>query len=300
MIVLYEFTILKEDFSIRRIISVHYFEYEKNYAYTGESHDFYELVYVDKGEAVVIDGEKIRTLKCGECIIHMPGIWHNIKSDGKTAPNLIIISFECKSPHMEFAKNQIFHLSAADKEHLAVIIRETSISFKSPLNDPNTKKLVRNTHIIGSEQLIKISLESIVINLYRGMGNSKPDSVFKEHLENDIVYSVKNYLNENVHEKLKFADIVNFAKTSPTSIKCAFKKCEGTGVMSYFASLKIERAKQYIREDNYNFTQISQLLSYDTPHRFTKQFKAKTGMTPTEYANSVKINILNADNKDII
>lgn len=288
---MYEFTVLKEDFSIKKIVTVHYFEYGKNYAYGGESHDFYELVYVDKGEAEIIDGEKRKLLASGECIFHMPGVWHNIKSTGNTAPNLIIIAFDCKSPHMKFVENKVFHLCAADKEHLAVIIREASLAFKSPLNDPNTKRLIRDNHVIGSEQLIKISLESIIISLYRGNGAFKQESAFKEHLESDIVYSVKEYLNEHIHEKLRFSDVVSFAKTSPTSIKCAFKKCEGTGVMAYFSSLKIERAKRYIRENNYNFTQISQLLSYDTPHRFTKQFKAKTGMTPTEYANSVKINI---------
>ncbi len=288
---MYEFTVLKEDFSIKRIVTVHYFEYGKNYMYDGEAHDFYELVYVDKGEAEILDGETRKILANGECIFHMPGVWHNVKSTGKTAPNLIIIAFDCKSSYMHFAENKVFHLCAADKERLAVIIREAGTAFKSPLNDPNTKKLVRAAKTVGSEQLIKISLESLIISLYRGNGEFKPESAFKEHLESDIVYSVKEYLREHIHEKLRFSDIVSFAKTSPTSIKCAFKKIEGIGVMSYFSNLKIERAKLYIREDNYNFTQISQLLSYDTPHRFTKQFKAKTGMTPTEYANSVKINI---------
>lgn len=288
---MYEFTVLKEDFSIKKIVTVHYFEYDKSYAYNGETHDFYELVYVDKGEAEITDGENKKILTHGECVFHIPGVWHNIRATGKSAPNLIIITFECKSPYINFVEDKIFHLCAADKERLAVIIREASIAFKSPLDKPELKKLQRAAHCIGAEQLIKISLEAIIINLYRGNGICKPESVFKEHIEKDIVSSVKEYLNENVNARMKFSDVVDFAKTSPTALKCAFKKCENMGVMTYFSNLKIERAKQYIREDNYNFTQISQLLGYDTPHRFTKQFKAKTGMTPTEYANSVKINI---------
>lgn len=292
---MYEFTALREDFSVKKIVTVHYFECNVHYEYTEEVHDFYELVYVDKGETEIYDGENLRRLSHGECIIHMPGVRHRMKCAEKSAPNLIIIKFDCKSPHMKFADGKIFNLSAADREHIAVIVREAAAAFDTPLNDPYSEKLKRNKNVIGSEQLIKISLESVIISLYRGNGADKPESLLKEHIENDIAESVKEYLAGNVHKKIKFSDVVSFANACPTSVKSAFKKCVGTGVMTYFANLKIERAKQYIREDNYNFTQISQLLGYDTLHRFSKQFKAKTGMTPTEYANSVKISMERSD-----
>ena len=59
--------------------------------------------------------------------------------------------------------------------------------------------------------------------------------------------------------------------------------------MQYFNYLKIERAKMLIREDNYNFTQIANILAYDSIHYFSKQFKKIAKMTPSEYASSVKI-----------
>ena len=41
---------LERPLAIDRIYSVHYFEYGPDYAFVGESHDFWELVYADKGE----------------------------------------------------------------------------------------------------------------------------------------------------------------------------------------------------------------------------------------------------------
>ena len=35
--------------SINEIFSIHYFEYLKDFSYAGETHDFWEFVYVDKG-----------------------------------------------------------------------------------------------------------------------------------------------------------------------------------------------------------------------------------------------------------
>ena len=58
--------------------------------------------------------------------------------------------------------------------------------------------------------------------------------------------------------------------------------------MEFFSSLKIERAKQLIREDSRNITEIAEALSYSSVYYFSRAFKKSTGMTPTEYAASVK------------
>jgi YesN/AraC family two-component response regulator len=59
-------------------------------------------------------------------------------------------------------------------------------------------------------------------------------------------------------------------------------------VMEYFTMLKIEEAKLLIREGDYNFTQISRILGYQSVHYFSRLFKKKTDMTLSEYASSVK------------
>lgn len=52
--------------------------------------------------------------------------------------------------------------------------------------------------------------------------------------------------------------------------------------------MKIDFAKQLIRENDMNFTQISDFLGYSSIHYFSRQFKKLSGMTPTEYATSIK------------
>ena len=51
---------------------------------------------------------------------------------------------------------------------------------------------------------------------------------------------------------------------------------------------KIEAAKELIRTNHMNFTQISAHLGYTSIHYFSRQFKKIVGMTPSEYASSVK------------
>ena len=50
----------------------------------------------------------------------------------------------------------------------------------------------------------------------------------------------------------------------------------------------LHRDEQLIRENDMNFTQISDFLGYSSIHYFSSQFKKLSGMTPTEYATSIK------------
>lgn len=59
-------------------------------------------------------------------------------------------------------------------------------------------------------------------------------------------------------------------------------------MIEFFTRMKIDFAKQLIRENDMNFTQISDFLGYSSIHYFSRQFKKLSGMTPTEYATSIK------------
>jgi AraC-like DNA-binding protein len=73
-----------------------------------------------------------------------------------------------------------------------------------------------------------------------------------------------------------------------THLKNAFKEKTGLSVMEYYRNLKIENAKLMIREKELNMTEIANNLAYKSIHHFSKQFKDIAGMSPTEYARSVK------------
>ena len=53
--------------------------------------------------------------------------------------------------------------------------------------------------------------------------------------------------------------------------------------MNYFTVLKIEKAKQLLRENELSVRQIADALAFDTPSYFSKTFKRVTGLTPSAY-----------------
>ena len=96
---------------ISKIVTIHYLELAKDFAHEGESHDFWEMVYADKGEILSRAGAKSRVLHPGEAIFHKPNEYHSIRADGVTAPNVFIISFVSRAKAMDFA--DILHFDNA-------------------------------------------------------------------------------------------------------------------------------------------------------------------------------------------
>lgn len=59
--------------------------------------------------------------------------------------------------------------------------------------------------------------------------------------------------------------------------------------MECFNQMKINAAKQMIRNQQMNFTQVCGALGYTSVHYFSRQFKKLTDMTPTEYRASIML-----------
>ncbi len=288
----YQSTKLKKEFHISRVYTIHYFEYEKGYGFLGESHNFWELVYVDKGEILVTAEDKKFPLKQGEIVFHQPNEYHNLQANGVVAPNIIIVAFECNSPAMNFFRGKVMNLSDYEKHFLSVILKEASEAYVSPLDDTFLPKLEkRQASLFGCEQMIAVSLTQLLIALRRS-GMSAPRKMstsLMKQLSHDVVAEVTDFLAEHIGSKVRFAEVADFAGMSGSSLKNIFRNQTGQGVMTYFAQMKMDRAKTLIREGNYNITQIAALLGYDSIHQFSRRFKDITGMSPREYGKSVKV-----------
>lgn len=289
-------TLLKEEISIKKIVTIHYFEFAKDYVFDGEKHDFWEFLYVDKGEVEVMADSRGFRLKQGEMIFHKPNEFHNVWANGRVAPNIIVISFECFSPAMKYFENKIMNIGDMEKNLLAQIIREGREAFSSPFDNSNLVKLERkHTSLFGCEQMIKIYLEQLLILLFRKGSSIKVknrlSSTVRERTYDHIANRVGDFLEENISRNLSFDEVCRFSGLSKTNLKVIFKEKTGSGVMEFFKKKKIDAAKKLIRESGLNFTEIAESLGYTSIHHFSRCFKRATGMTPSEYASSVQVKI---------
>ncbi|NCB91144.1 MAG: AraC family transcriptional regulator [Clostridia bacterium] len=289
----FESLTLKEELIISKIITIHYFEYTSTYHFPGESHNFWEFLCVDKGEVEVVAGHTHHTLTKGQIIFHKPNEFHNVNSNGKIAPNLVVIAFECDSPCMKYFEGLITSIGENERTLLAKIISEAKQCIATCLDNPYTQKMDRKEDApFGCEQMIKIHMELLMISMIRRInsGQRPAPTVKSVKKKNDaLLYSrVTSYLETHICERLTIEEICQANLVGRSQLQKLFREENQCGVIDYFSHMKIEMAKQLIREDRENFTQISDYLGYTSIHYFSRQFKKITGMSPSEYASSIK------------
>lgn len=289
---------LQESLTIQTLFSFHYFEYAKGFVFDGEQHDFWEILYVDKGEVEVRADDHIHILHQGNMIFHKPEEFHTVSVKHEhTPPNLIVICFKCTSPVMAIFDKKILSLGDRERNILSLIIQEGFQAFLPPFDKPTVHHLERNPHApFASEQMIKSYLEVLLVTLIRNQEQSstldsmkyKQSSLQKEKAEQRIVQQIMDYLKANLSQSFTQDHLCQTFHLGKSRLKELFQSQMQTGVMEAFKSLKIEQAKTFIRDGRYNFTEIAAMLGYASIHYFSRDFKKTVGMPPSDYAKSVK------------
>lgn len=284
----YTRTELNKALTIDGIYTIHYYEYTKDFAYSGEFHDFWEIVYADKKGVVITAGATEMALEAGQLYIHKPNEFHKIRCDGMRAANSVILSFDCDCEELMAIAGIVITCNAEERRLMGCIIREAMEAFSTPLGMSYIRVLEKsNAGDFGCEQMIQLYMEQLLIQLIRS--NRQTTSI--QNTQSDpLLLLICNYLEKNLEKNLQFEDIQKHFNVSASVIKRLFHSHMNCGIMEHFLRLKIDAAKQMIRENELNFTEIAAALSFSSPQYFTTAFRRISGMTPTEYANSVKRN----------
>lgn len=283
----------EKPFNVEAIITLFYMELSKNFRYEGESHDFWEMVYIDKGEMICQADNKRFVLKNGEMTFHKPNEFHNLSGDNTVAPNVSIITFECRSRAMRCFEGKIFKLDSEEKSMLSLLLAEGLSCYR--LEDESNPLLQNMIKLdgapLGASQTVKNLLEIFLIRLARRT-DALTQRMRRSYIIDgvDIPRSVKeivDLLNESVYERLTVSQIAARLGRSESSLKQLFAQHFKRGLIHYYNSLKIDEAKRLIREGGYNFTEISDMLCFESSQYFSKCFKRYTKKTPSEYRASI-------------
>ena len=273
--------------NISKIVTVHYFEFDPSFVSRGESHDFWELVYAVKNPIVCTAGGERITLQEGEVLFHKPNEYHTLAADKESAPDVFIISFECKSEAIRFFENKHLQLDRELLKYIYMIIEESKNTFDLPISNPDIRKMpLSKTDSLGGLQLIKNLTEILLINLMRketGKLETQAQFLLKEDYEGHITKEIIAYLKANATRAVTIDEVARSLSYTKSYLFRQFKKSTGDTIMSYFLKLKIDIAKKMLRAGNCSVSEIAAALAFDSPNYFSKAFKKVTGRTPMQY-----------------
>ena len=264
---------VEQKLSIDGIYTFFYHEKEQGFLFSGESHPMLELTYVDQGALhSVADGQDL-LLKQGDMVLYGPHQWHMQYADIGMAPRYVTITFDASGLDVSSLVNRKFTAPQQAVALLQQMLRE------------------RDRMDEHSGDMIISQLTMLLISLKRQIevkSEAKLQTSNSIHSENEIIRRAQIYITSHIREKLSVPVVARQVDVSPSYLTALFHKNLQISPGEYIRRIKLQESKQMIRENNLNFTEIAAELQYSTVHHFSRQFKEKFGITPTEYAKSVR------------
>ena len=264
--------LVRHNLRVTQLYTFFYQEKEQGFFFSGEQHPMLELTYVDQGSLhSVADGVEL-TLNKGDMVIYGANQWHMQYADIGIAPRFVTISFDLEGSDLASLLNR--KLSPP----------QTAVTLLQQMLREQENMDAYSTDITISQLTILLML------LLRGDG--APPQKLKAsnsiHSDNEIIRQAQQYISTHIRQKLSVPSVAAQVDVSPSYLTALFHKNLQISPGEYIRRMKLQESKQMIRENSMNFTQIAEELQYSTVHHFSRQFKEKFGITPSEYAKSVR------------
>lgn len=283
---------VNEAIEIEGFHNIYYFEFDKHHAHPLEKHNFWEMVYVDMGEIIAVNEDGEENLKSEQVVFRSPGEPHAHISNLKSSNNLLVVSFSCNSPSMEFfKKNKTFSLDKTAKTLLTLFTKEAKNALGGiPNHFKDHSPLDFSDETFGASQLMKAHFTEFLIKLIRSSADLTEDKYNRELSKDNKAELIENYMREHIYEDLTLNDLCNIFFLRKSQLSSVFKEFNGTSPMKYFLNLKIEEAKKLLRDNELSVSEIAYKLNFSDIYSFSRAFKNATGFSPSQYKKSISDN----------
>ena len=264
---------LNPQLQVTALYTFFYHEKEQGFFFPGEAHPMLELTYVDQGSLhSVADGQDL-LLDQGDMVLYGPNQWHMQYADVDVAPRYVTLTFDLDGSDLAPLLNRKFKASRQAVELLRQMLREHEL-----MDAFSNDVIIAQLSLLLLELLREVASPS-------GIKLQASNAI---HSENEIIRKAQQYISAHIREKLSVPLVARQVDVSPSYLTALFHKNLQISPGEYIRRIKLQESKQMIRENDLNFTEIAAALQYSTVHHFSRQFKEKFGITPTEYAKSVR------------
>ncbi|RPI22556.1 MAG: AraC family transcriptional regulator [Chloroflexota bacterium] len=97
------------------------------------------------------------------------------------------------------------------------------------------------------------------------------------------ITDVQRYVREHIDEPLDREVLAAVAGFSVPHFHRIFTACAGENIARYVRRVRLERAGRKLRMGAVNITEVALAAGYDTHASFSKAFKQRFGLSPSEF-----------------
>lgn len=273
--------VVKEGIRITQINSFFRLLCSNSYEFTGETHNFWEILYVRKGTLCVSADDRIYNLPAGQMIFHQPLELHKFHITGKSEAEIVVMSYLAEGKLLDFFREKVFSLKKEQKNMIEELISYAESHAEETANPYERYHAALRT-VPFFPQRVSLQIQQLMLSL----AESNHITPLSE-LEDSTTYTAAvRYLSERVWETILVETIALELHLSISSLKRLFKKYAGMGIHKYFLKLKLKTAIELLEHGD-SVTQVARKLGFSSQAYFTNVFKRETGESPSSYRNKL-------------
>ncbi len=120
-----------------------------------------------------------------------------------------------------------------------------------------------------TSKIVSYFAESMSANIYWG--------------KSEITYKAAKYIRDNFMNKITLMTVAEELHTNHSYISTLFNKEMGVGFSDYLNEVRLKRSQDLLSSTGLSMVEIAVRSGFESQSYFTKNFKKKYGMTPSQY-----------------
>ena len=242
--------------------------FPENFNFSGEKHDFWEIVYVLDGKLEVTEDEKVYIMSERDILFHAPNEFHRVRSAENTTPRVINVSFRADGVLPQHLENGVIHLSSVLHSEYMEIVEMLKRCESQRANNEATDFFEASCR-----------MSAFLLRLIR-------EGYAKDNFSTSAGAKAYSFLVEMMHrETCSNLSLEEFAKkcfVSVSYIKKLFNHYIGISPKRYYIGLRVAEAQRLLLTD-IPISEIAEKMNFSSASYFTLFFKEQTGYTPIQY-----------------
>ena len=237
--------------------------------------NWFELTVVTDGEGEVIIGDSSTAVSRGDIHLSFPGDFHEIRTDCANPLKYDFLAFYPNSTSLLEPLERIMQRGLRDRHR---IIRDERIQ---QLIENAIAEVSRPSSF--SDNIIEAALRQIVFYLIRGFEADTQAPQRTVSAQADLCYQIMHYIDTHIYTVSNLSGLSDTLNYNYSYLSDLFKKVTGDTIQNYYQDRRLRAAKLLLCEKQLGPGEIAQALGYSSIYTFSRAFKDKFGISPTEY-----------------
>ncbi len=241
------------------------FAWSDTSAYSGESHDFWEMVFIESGSVIVTEDEKVYTLEKNQLVFHAPNEFHRIRCVQGKAPTGYILTFSAVGVLPEDVKNGVFTLSGEEAERLAESCRDLAAFVSGE----------------GKSPQFAFTAVARLTAFVAGLGTEDDSATLSDSATREYRRAV-SAMERGICDNVSLPQIAQQCNISVSYLKLLFRKYAGISPKQYYNHLRCRHAAELLTS-GMTVAETAVALSLSSPAYFSTFFQKHMGVSPSVY-----------------